>query len=230
MSPPRQSPCIEIPGGRRESAGMHLHRLAPAALILVATTAGAGPLTIRVYDMTGDGASRGTAIASATAALASAGLAATWSDGGDRPSPQDLVIRLVRRATPERRPGTLALGYALVDTAGRQGTVATIFLERVEWLAAAAGTPADDLLGLAIAHEVGHLLLGTTHHARRGLMRAEWTAGELRARRPADWAFPPTEGSALRSGLARRLGTGPGVADGRTAARATPGHDPRAAG
>jgi len=36
------------------------------------------------------------------------------------------------------------------------------------------------ILGRAMAHEVVHLLLGTTSHADLGLMKAEWTTEDLR--------------------------------------------------
>jgi hypothetical protein len=45
------------------------------------------------------------------------------------------------------------------------------------------------LLGRAIAHELGHLLLGTTSHEREGLMRAYWLADEVRRRFTRDWTF-----------------------------------------
>lgn len=196
---------------------MRIHRLAPLAVLLVAPAATAAPrpeatLAIRVYDMTGDRMERGPALAAAAAVLAPAGVHVEWLSGPDVPTPQALVLRLVRQNAVAARPGTLALGYAVVDTAGRRGTVATIFLERIEWLASAAGTPVDELLGLAIAHEVGHLLMGTNQHSRAGLMRAQWTAAELRGRHPGDWRFASRDGDRLREGLAGRLGTGPAPA------------------
>ena len=64
----------------------------------------------------------------------------------------------------------------------------TIYADRVEWLAGAAGSQLAPLLGRAIAHELGHLLMGTsTHGLHGGLMRAEWTREEVRRARPQDW-------------------------------------------
>jgi hypothetical protein len=194
---------------------MRIHRLAPLALLLVSPVAASGgtqpPLTVRVYDMTGEYADRRRALTTAAGALAPAGVQIRWVEPGapyaGAPAPQDLVVRLARRDALATRPGTMALGYAVVDAEGRRGTVATIFLERVDWLARISGADAEELAGLAIAHEVGHLLLGTNAHAPRGLMRARWTADELRARRPADWQLHGREGDQLRAGLASRLGT-----------------------
>ncbi|MGE3577672.1 MAG: hypothetical protein AB7I25_04360 [Vicinamibacterales bacterium] len=199
---------------------MRIHRLAPLALLLVTPAAAAAatrlPLTVRIYDMTSDHADRQRALAVAAAALTPAGVEVRWvlpagPDAGTL-EPQDLVVRLARRGAPDAAQRTMALGYAVVDASGRRGTVATIFLERVDWLARISGADPEELAGLAIAHEVGHLLLGTNSHAPRGLMRARWTAEELRAQRPVDWQLLGRERDQLRAGLAARLGTRPATA------------------
>jgi hypothetical protein len=172
----------------------------------------------RVYDTGGlQFAVRTKALAVAAQILENAGLGLDWSDcpavlptrPRREPDPRcaaaagasDLVIRLQRGSTqPSERA---ALGYSLID-AGRGGVFATVFVDRVEWLAGRAGTRADVLLGRAIAHELGHLLLGSTGHAEWGLMRAVWTAGELAIDRPDDWLFSPGDRQRVReSRLAR---------------------------
>ena len=56
-----------------------------------------------------------------------------------------------------------------------------------------------ELLGRAIAHEIGHMLIGTPAHARVGLMRAVWVdAASCAAVRPLDWMFSGREGAELR--------------------------------
>jgi hypothetical protein len=211
---------------------MRIYRLAPLALLLVTpavTAAGTRlPLTVRVYDMTGDHVDRRRAFAAAARALAPAEVEVRWVVSGqmaeEAPEPQDLVLRLARRDVVADRAGTMVLGYALVDAAGRRGTVATIFMERVDWLARISGADAEELAGMAIAHEVAHLLLGTSGHARRGLMRAQWTLEELRAGRQADWQLNGVERDQLRAGLAARLGTraGSGTRTAMLTGRAAP--------
>ena len=117
-----------------------------------------------------------------------------------------LSVRLVRLpGTPSAR-GQLQLGYSLVDTTAGEGTLATIYVDRVHWLAGQAGADAAVLLGFAIAHEVGHLLLGTSAHAASGLMRAVWSRAELQGHDRADWLFSPEEASRMKSSIARRDG------------------------
>jgi hypothetical protein len=93
------------------------------------------------------------------------------------------------------------LGTSLIDTETGAGSLATIYVDRVAGLALDARTRADILLGRAIAHEIGHLLMGTTGHARTGLMRAIWTTGELRRDDATDWLFAPGDGRSMQLAL-----------------------------
>ena len=58
------------------------------------------------------------------------------------------------------------------------GTQADVFYVKI---AAFRQSPAEmsTLLGYAMAHEVGHLLLGSNSHSPNGLMRADWRTKEL---------------------------------------------------
>ena len=85
------------------------------------------------------------------------------------------------------------LAYSLLDVFSGQGSLITIDLSAVEWLADASGSKRGLLLGRVIAHEVGHLLLRSPDHTRSGLMRAVWTNRELRRRRAEDWVFTAPE-------------------------------------
>jgi hypothetical protein len=100
----------------------------------------------------------------------------------------------------------LQLGYSLVNTQAGEGKLATMFVDRVEWLAKQAGTDPAMLLGFAITHEIGHLLLGTNAHASSGLMRAVWSRRELQHSRVGDWIFRSTEAWRMRSALLTREG------------------------
>ena len=61
-----------------------------------------------------------------------------------------------------------------------------------------AGMPVQALLGYAIAHELGHLLLASNAHNTKGLMRPIWRDHELRSARSADWTFTGQEVAAIR--------------------------------
>jgi len=83
--------------------------------------------------------------------------------------------------------------------------LATIYLDRVEWMAAQAGIDPRALLGRAIAHELGHLLMATSVHAATGLMRPLWLQSEIRRRQNTDWMFRPKEIAAIKERVATRL-------------------------
>ena len=120
----------------------------------------------------------------------------------------ELALRVVDLGTPPRYLGRLPLGYSLVDARRHVGTLATIYLDRVRWLAWAAGTDVLVLTARAIAHEIGHLLLGENDHSASGLMRAVWDRDELRRGRIPDWSFTRGDAAAMRDALsvrARRL-------------------------
>ena len=113
-------------------------------------------------------------------------------------APGELAIRIVRSLGPRRYNRLLPLGDAMLDTGSGSGVLATIYIDRVEWLARETGTDSRVLLGRAIAHELGHLLLATTTHGPVGLMRALWSQEEVRRGQARDWSFAPAELADIR--------------------------------
>jgi hypothetical protein len=176
---------------------------------------------VRLYDSAiVPAADQTVALRAAAGVLAAAGIDITWlacgrADWSGNPAAcaaplahDQLVVRLVRLAgTPSTR-GELSLGYSLVDTSAAEGALATVYVNRVAWLCAQAGPHAEvdcaTILGYAIAHEVGHLLLGTNAHDAAGLMRAIWSRQQLQRNHPADWVFTPGESLAMSRAVQQR--------------------------
>jgi hypothetical protein len=162
-------------------------------------------VVVRVYDASGmmAGTNR-QALDQARKALDAASIDVIWRLCPASPScnaplaPGELAIRIVRAPVPQHYSGTLALGDATIDTRAGAGVLATVYLDRIEWLAHETGTDSRALLGRAIAHELGHLLLASTTHGPVGLMRAHWSQEEVRRGQPRDWSFAPTELAAIR--------------------------------
>ena len=96
------------------------------------------------------------------------------------------------------------MGFSLVGTAGAAPFLATVYVDRVESVARGAGIDARRVLGLAIAHEIGHVLLNSNTHAPSGLMRADWSRNELRRKDAAAWQFLDTEAARVRSAATGR--------------------------
>jgi hypothetical protein len=175
------------------------------------STAETRRLVVRVYD-TGitDTSMRTAAIETASTIVEMAGISVEWYDcteNGRRPACQDarrsgnFIARLMPALAPGAtlRPAIAALdtqgdtepplGFAVIDPDTHGAKMATVFHDQVERVARRTGVARNELLGRALAHEVGHLLLGVRGHSRTGLMRAVWTDEELTRNRPEDWIF-----------------------------------------
>jgi hypothetical protein len=169
----------------------------------------ASRVTVRVYDTTGltpELHAAALAVAGETLASASADVAWKPCDARtpgqhcDGPPGGDLLVRIVR-STAEQRGKQLPLGDAFVDTGSGAAVLATIYVDRVARVAHAAGMHTATLLGYAVAHELGHLLLASSTHSSKGLMRAMWREDELRSPHAADWRFTDQERAAIRGRL-----------------------------
>jgi hypothetical protein len=179
---------------------------APAAAAVIAPR----PVTVRVYNASGlDTAAVQQALAAAAPSLASADVDVSWvlCQGATRCTNPlgagELTVRMVRAPHAGFR-GELPLGDALVDPAVG-GVLATVYVDRVEWLARQAGTSMPTLLGRAIAHELGHLLLASRAHRKYGLMRAVWSQDELSRGRLADWTFTREDRRAIHARRVARV-------------------------
>ena len=194
--------------------------MAAATLAALPSTAAAidpdTRVVIRTYESTTLPADRGSTLAAATMILEAAGLDVQWvacdaSFGQREDDPcvapltaNELAVRFVRLPFSGEHTDYVALGYSLVDTRRRTGSLATVYVDRVVLLAGACRIEVPTLLGRAIAHEVGHLLLGTATHAPAGLMRAIWSQAALRHERPGDWVFTARDAQGMRDAVRTR--------------------------
>ena len=142
----------------------------------------------------------------AQAILQKAGVNIVWTDCwvGDRgeaintvercqePVGGDIVLRLQKTKETDRSR-FVSMGFSLVGTPGTAPFLATVYVDRAESVARGAGIDPRRVLGLAIAHEIGHVLLNSSSHASSGLMRADWSRAELRRKDPGAWRFLDSE-------------------------------------
>ena len=151
---------------------------------------------IRVYDTT-SGASdiRSAAIRTAAAIVAEAGISVEWRDCThdstadrcqDSRRRHDLIVRIM----PAAAPGTVFRGSSLQ----LQTEPGEVNLQ--------LGVNDAELLGRALAHEIGHLLLRARAHSRTGLMRGVWSIEELTLNRREDWVFAPSDRERLQRTVA----------------------------
>jgi len=87
--------------------------------------------------------------------------------------PATIEVRVFSRFQPiPGKMGPPALGVVV-------GSFADVSFEEVSRLAAKVGAMPDEVLGLAMAHEIGHLLLPTRTHSLTGVMREGWDAKDF---------------------------------------------------
>jgi hypothetical protein len=110
-----------------------------------------------------------------------------------------LVVRIVSDV-PEGF-GKTSLGVALHDT----GIYASVFYQRVDEFAKEGIATHSQILGHAMAHEIGHLLLGLRGHARFGIMRGQWNVQDLRSASMGALLFSPRESALIRDAATRRM-------------------------
>ncbi len=199
------------------------HALFAAVMLLPLPAAAAETLwtevTVRVYDATGAAPNaRHAALEIAASIVSAASVELVWrhcnqpptveaksdrpyANPCDRPlRPGELAVRIVRSGgTVDDQARELPLGDALINTRNGGGVLATIYIDRVDWMAALTGVDPRALLGRAIAHELGHLLMATSTHSANGLMRPIWLQSEIRRRHNNDWTFRPTDIAAIKA-------------------------------
>jgi hypothetical protein len=120
-------------------------------------------------------------------------------------SDADFFVRILPDSMARKwnyKPG--ALGESVISPAAEgplAGGTANVFYDRVEHVSFLWDLDPGEILGDAIAHELGHLLLGA-RHSDEGIMKARWSAQDLEQAKRGKLAFLPTETTALQRAAA----------------------------
>jgi hypothetical protein len=115
--------------------------------------------------------------------------------------PSEVVVRVIDAPpfTANLLPEAYGVSYVVRET--NHGWLATVFSDRIDRAATRAGVESGTLLGRVMAHEVGHLLLGTGYHGDAGVMRADWPDSLLN-READEWRFSRLEAARMQRVLA----------------------------
>jgi hypothetical protein len=111
--------------------------------------------------------------------------------------PRHLGLRIVPWSSKLRDS---FFGMAFLSAEG-EGTYSDVFYDSVEKLHADWGVSVPGVLGHVMAHEIGHLLLGSNAHSRSGIMSPRWQGEHLRGVAMGTLLFTPEQGSAMRNRL-----------------------------
>jgi hypothetical protein len=108
--------------------------------------------------------------------------------------PAHLSVRIVAKVSP--RKGDI-FGQTFQDATG-EGNYVLVYYAGIKAFRAATTVPTGELLGCVIAHELGHLLLGTASHSPAGLMSGVWQDAELQQAVRHNLFFSSGEGDRMR--------------------------------
>jgi hypothetical protein len=102
------------------------------------------------------------------------GVRAAACNGFDAPG--HVAVRIIAHTPSSRSDAAFGVAFLAPDGTGRYSDV---FWKRAQGLHANSNVDLGGILGSVIAHEMGHLLLGSNAHAISGIMRARWESDEL---------------------------------------------------
>ena len=111
--------------------------------------------------------------------------------------PRHLSLRIVVRGNPANAE---TFGQAFLDDAGC-GVYAKVYYQNLVASRDGLGLSEGDMLGFVIAHELGHLLLGSNSHSTTGVMQAHWSATTLHEAAHNSLFFTSHQAATLRARL-----------------------------
>jgi hypothetical protein len=134
-----------------------------------------------------------------TRIYAQIGVRVIWAEdaGG---IPKNALITLLPRTTEQLVEPTGVVGLALRGD-NSSGRLTYVFYDRVQAIASQHQMSDASLLGLAIAHEIGHLLLPTGSHSPGGVMRGQWDNRQLALARAKLLRFTAQQAELIRAHL-----------------------------
>ena len=128
------------------------------------------------------------------------GVEVAWVTEMPEPGRRVRVVSLVTWEPADHAIPESVLGLTPAGPHSR-GTMAYVFWRRVERSSHKFTTSLPNLLAVAIAHELGHMLLPAGSHATRGLMEAAWHSGYFRSASAGLLHFSTETATLIRRGL-----------------------------
>jgi hypothetical protein len=131
-----------------------------------------------------------------------AGMKLMWVDrlfDGEYP----LYVNIVAGPFAEAHLNPGVLGAAPGSARGL-GSLAYVFYSRVQQFSDLHAVDPGLVMGLVIAHELGHVLLHDKLHTAAGLMRAEWDDHQMLIAKMGGLLFSKQDAATIRQGVAAR--------------------------
>ena len=123
-----------------------------------------------------------------------------------KPGATDIQVRILpRKMAQGLMKHHSEFGLAFTAAGDGFGSNASIFYQRVEELSERRHTSKSLLLGHLIAHEIGHLLLGSNSHSRSGIMHVPWNRAQVERASLGTLLFTKQEAKRMGNQVSRRL-------------------------
>lgn len=117
----------------------------------------------------------------------------------------DFVVNLLPHTMSDQaRFAGGVLGSAIEGTGDNFGFIASVFYDIAKEQAGEHQVDFGELLGDAVAHELGHLLLGTNSHSGRSLMSAFWSGSQFRLAAQGGLEFSSAEVKRIKASMNAR--------------------------
>lgn len=123
-----------------------------------------------------------------------------WATDVPEPGTRLRVVSITTWEPSDQSVQPSVLGYTQIAP-GKRGIRGYVFWRRVERASHTFTASLDNVLAVAIAHEIGHMLLPNGRHAKRGLMGAPWDASHFRSASAGLLTFSPDSAASIRREL-----------------------------
>ena len=117
--------------------------------------------------------------------------------------PVHLVLRITLNVANSTSDAAFGVAYLASDGTGQY---CDVFWKRARDLENNSKADVGLILGSVMAHEMGHLLLGSNAHAVSGVMRARWEHSELRRISMGSLLFLPEQSQRMGARVTERAG------------------------
>jgi len=87
-----------------------------------------------------------------------------------------------------------------------EGGQAVVLFDAIRSLVGSRFSNPANLLGLAMAHEMGHILLRSVNHSTVGIMRARWLPNDLHDAETGSLVFTREQADSMQNEVRRRVG------------------------
>ena len=119
--------------------------------------------------------------------------------------PTGFVLKILPRSmTAHLQIRDTALGYSIPCPADGSACIANILYHRVQNFAQSENVSLSQALGLAIAHEIGHLLLRSNAHSGAGVMQPRWRGKDLQQASKGLLFFTAEQAEFIRAEVLKR--------------------------